>query len=519
MKKIAVFAIIVIMTALAGAVIYSSVANAANAVIINPSNPSDNDGLVCYVAGSADIFDVFWYQNGQEAQVDYGVSQSTITAAQTNAGDEWKCDVYSPFGNKVGEAIVNIAAAGSTPQPANGTVIITPASPFDNETLSCSIQGFTGDADFTWLQNGNEFKTDYGVNQTTIAASQTSQGDIWKCSAYTPFGNKIGDASVTITVENTSVASGTVIITPSHPYTNDTLTGSVLGITESLDLYWYKNNQEFKIDYGATTTINPSDTTKHDVWTLKAYTPFGSFVNQASVEILNTAPVMGTVSSPVSLNEGQSLDVSFSATDLDNDALIYNIYRNGQLVALTNSSSWVTAVGDAGTYTYIFNASDGEASVTATRTVIVNPIGTPPPTAPVCGNSVIETGETCDDGNTASGDSCSSTCQIEPTPPTPVIPPTPSKKITIYNLEFSAVSMPEGNYLKIRNTAHKIDNAKIRIYATELNSVESLSLNVDKNEVKLYPLNFDLKNNDIYLLKINVISDNFDGSDYLLMET
>ena len=34
-------------------------------------------------------------------------------------------------------------------------------------------------------------------------------------------------------------------------------------------------------------------------------------------------------------------------------------------------------------------------------------------TTPVCGNSVIETGETCDDGNTVSGDGCSSTCQIE----------------------------------------------------------------------------------------------------------
>lgn len=38
--------------------------------------------------------------------------------------------------------------------------------------------------------------------------------------------------------------------------------------------------------------------------------------------------------------------------------------------------------------------------------------------APVCGNSIIETGETCDDGNTVSGDGCSSTCQTEAvTPP------------------------------------------------------------------------------------------------------
>lgn len=33
--------------------------------------------------------------------------------------------------------------------------------------------------------------------------------------------------------------------------------------------------------------------------------------------------------------------------------------------------------------------------------------------APVCGNNIIETGEECDDGNTESGDGCSSTCQTE----------------------------------------------------------------------------------------------------------
>jgi cysteine-rich repeat protein len=34
--------------------------------------------------------------------------------------------------------------------------------------------------------------------------------------------------------------------------------------------------------------------------------------------------------------------------------------------------------------------------------------GCEPP--PVCGNGVVETGETCDDGNTWSGDGCSSSC-------------------------------------------------------------------------------------------------------------
>ena len=36
-----------------------------------------------------------------------------------------------------------------------------------------------------------------------------------------------------------------------------------------------------------------------------------------------------------------------------------------------------------------------------------------PPPAPVCGNSVLEGGEQCDDGNTNNGDGCSSQCQLE----------------------------------------------------------------------------------------------------------
>ena len=37
----------------------------------------------------------------------------------------------------------------------------------------------------------------------------------------------------------------------------------------------------------------------------------------------------------------------------------------------------------------------------------------PPPTAPICGNSIVESPETCDDGNIISGDGCDATCNVE----------------------------------------------------------------------------------------------------------
>jgi cysteine-rich repeat protein len=42
--------------------------------------------------------------------------------------------------------------------------------------------------------------------------------------------------------------------------------------------------------------------------------------------------------------------------------------------------------------------------------------GVAQPATPVCGNSSVEAGEQCDDGNTTNGDGCSATCQAEPKP-------------------------------------------------------------------------------------------------------
>ena len=54
------------------------------------------------------------------------------------------------------------------------------------------------------------------------------------------------------------------------------------------------------------------------------------------------------------------------------------------------------------------SAEISSAEVTVTAEVLI-----------VCGNSIVESGEQCDDGNTNSGDGCSSFCQSEVSPPSP----------------------------------------------------------------------------------------------------
>ena len=49
--------------------------------------------------------------------------------------------------------------------------------------------------------------------------------------------------------------------------------------------------------------------------------------------------------------------------------------------------------------------------------VCVVAVAPAPPGPGVCGNGTVDSGETCDDGNTTDGDGCSATCQTEATPP------------------------------------------------------------------------------------------------------
>ena len=68
-----------------------------------------------------------------------------------------------------------------------------------------------------------------------------------------------------------------------------------------------------------------------------------------------------------------------------------------------------------------FNCSNTNTCGTSDYKVVVSLPGVtcsscvsnPPVTGGVCGNSTVESGETCDDGNTTGGDGCSSSCQTE----------------------------------------------------------------------------------------------------------
>ena len=68
--------------------------------------------------------------------------------------------------------------------------------------------------------------------------------------------------------------------------------------------------------------------------------------------------------------------------------------------AMSVSSLWGLVEGHGTMDTYAFTGNGGA----------FQPVNCPRPVIPVCGNFVVEAGETCDDGNHIDGDCCSSTC-------------------------------------------------------------------------------------------------------------
>jgi len=70
----------------------------------------------------------------------------------------------------------------------------------------------------------------------------------------------------------------------------------------------------------------------------------------------------------------------------------------------------ISSVAQAESLNVLVNRGNGNKDVYVNQVSITLTFTEP---EPVCGNEIIEAGETCDDGNTTGGDGCSATCQTE----------------------------------------------------------------------------------------------------------
>ncbi len=128
----------------------------------------------------------------------------------------------------------------------------------------------------------------------------------------------------------------------------------------------------------------------------------------------NVAPVANSQS--VSPNENQSSLITLTGSDIDSPTLVFAIVAgpsNGVLGAITSVSGTSASINFTpnanfvGTDSFTFSVNDGSLSSNI-ATVSINVLN-----VAVCGDSLIETPEQCDDAANTNGDGCSSMCLIE----------------------------------------------------------------------------------------------------------
>jgi len=84
-----------------------------------------------------------------------------------------------------------------------------------------------------------------------------------------------------------------------------------------------------------------------------------------------------------------------------------------QIALDTSNSSYVAARRSAGSFSLVGIRTNGTCTTTPRCQIIVTTNPGILWTFPLCGNRIIESGETCDDNNTTPGDGCSDTCAVE----------------------------------------------------------------------------------------------------------
>lgn len=171
-----------------------------------------------------------------------------------------------------------------------------------------------------------------------------------------------------------------------------------------------------------TVTVVAGETTGVSI-VLQCRMPNGTPVTTGSIEIngtLNVCPQVSAAAAAPASTETTSA-VTSAASDLDGDALTSTWSATSGSFADANAANTTYTCAGSGEQTLTITVDDKRGCTHAkTVTVTCTAVTPPPPPAAVCGNGTKEDGEACDDGNTAAGDGCSTTCTVEePTPPPP----------------------------------------------------------------------------------------------------
>jgi hypothetical protein len=338
----------------------------APGVSLSPASPATADDLVASVVtasvdpdGDTVVYAYAWYVNGALS----GASTSaTLPASATTAGELWTVAVTASDGRATGPAGTASVTIGNT-APAV-TARLTPSAPVRSSTLTC--EGTASDADggaptlrFAWTVDGASVASSGSDASSSTLSGAFDAGDTVLCTVSADDGAG-GTASDTasVVVGNTAPVLAAVTLSPSTPYTNDTLSASTSagdadGDAVTLTYDWYVDGA--LVQSGALATLDGAVHFERDeVVEVVVTADDGADTDtstSAALRVANTPPTAPGLSLTADPMPGDDLTcaVSVDSVDADGDAVTYAfawVVDGAAYAGATDAAASSTVPGD-----------------------------------------------------------------------------------------------------------------------------------------------------------------------------
>ena len=333
----------------------ANTAPALSDLSITPNSPQADSLISCSATGSdLDGETLQWsFQWSDPAGNLLGASDTLqLSPTIVGVGDMLTCTVtVADPHNATEQDTVSVVVANSPPTVTTAATITATPEPITTGNLSCS-------ATLADLNDGNLSPNYEWTNQMgdtlgsgsslLIRASETEPGDVLTCAATaTDVSGEGVDTSASVTVLNSAPTIGSLSLTPSAPFSQDTVTCEAefindldeqavdVGYSWSLDgqlLPETTSTLDGPFEVGATIqcTATPNDGSMDGI------------ALSASLTIANTHPTLGALSlSPGAIYTDDLLTVSGQATDPDGGQSLSLTYEWHVIEALSGTDTVV----------------------------------------------------------------------------------------------------------------------------------------------------------------------------------
>ena len=359
---------------------------------ITPSSPKEKDVLRVTLGSYSDpdgdtvTFKYAWYVGSTLV-----ATTPTLTGVSFDKGDVIEVEVTPTDGVDDGTAVTSATVTVDNTAPVVSSVVLTPSKAGTDTTLSATVTASDVDGDsltysYAWYVDGSKVS----------ATGSTLDGTVWFDKGETVYVEVSADdgddsstvvSSAVVTIGNSPPSITSATISPTTVYEATTLTCTPAGWSDpdgdsaGYTYRWTVNGAPS----ATTTTLTGASFKKGDTIGCRV-TPFdgtdsGTPVSAATVKVLNTAPVLSSVSlSTLTPSETDTITVTLgSASDADGDSISYTYawYVNGKLVASSTTLDG-TYFGSGDTIYVEVTPDDGTDDGTAVRSATATVSNTAP---------------------------------------------------------------------------------------------------------------------------------------------